>query len=249
MFKKLFPANRRAAAAEAALPACSTPENTGPSLIVRQQLQQLNLEFLRLLQAAQRHRGERWAKHLELSVEQGNVLRQCDHAQLLRIADCGFAVFSAVFADPGSWQRLHQLSQRIAPAERYTAMAPRTETLLQRFCINLCQSVLFFSWHLSRQEPHWARMLLGMPDGTMQIITSLDIWHCQFIAYQYCNVLQPRWLGSPTFWNDLLQYGLTGDAERERMLRSISRHLTASEVEPSAIMRLCGEEPAQLPVA
>lgn len=242
MLKKLFAANRRAPADNNASPSYSSPEHTGPSLIVQQQLQQLNLEFLRLLQAAQRHRSEHAAKHLQLEPELGMALRHCDHTQLLRIADCGFAVFSAAFAEPTSWQRLHQLCQRVAPAERYIAMAPRTETLLQRFCINLCQSVLFFSWHLSRQEPHWARMLLGMPDDTMQIITSLDIWHCQFIGYQYCTVLQPRWPGSITFWNDLVQYGLTGDIERERMLRSMSRHLTAGEVEPSAVMRLCGDE-------
>jgi len=247
MLKKLFTTNRKRRAAADAPPETSLPNSGGPQLHIRQQLHQLNLDFLRLLQAAQPYRSERWAKQLGLDDALNGLLQQCDNAQLTRISTCDFAVFSAAFAEPASWQRLAQLSLRIAPEDRYAALLPGTDTPLQRTCINLCQSVLFFAWHLSKQEPHWARVLLGMSNDALEIISTLDIWQCQYIAHQHCNVLQPRWHHSPRFWQDLLHYGLTGNAEHERMLLTISRQLTARELEPSAIMRLCGEEPESAP--
>jgi hypothetical protein len=211
--------------------------------VSHQQLEQLNLDFLHFMREVQNHSSQRWHTQFGLSPEQKGVLANLKTPELERLARCGLALFGASFHQPDIWVRLHDHSARCSAAERYAALTPRTETSLERASISLFQGVLFFGWHLAQQAPHVARLSLGMAVETVQVMTKLDIWQCQFIACHHNNLLAPRWRHNPYFWSDALNYGQTGDAEMLRFIRTMGSQLTAHELEPSAIARLTGDEP------
>jgi hypothetical protein len=237
MLRKLLFPNRRTAARNDATPS-PDPRQTDST---NQQLEHLNRDFLHFVREAQQHGSQRWQSQFGLSPEQNVLLRALSVAELDRLASCGVALFGASFHQPDVWLRLHDHSARRSTAERYAALTTRTEISVQHSCMSLFQGILFFGWHLAQQAPHAARLSLGMAADTVQVITRLDIWQCQFIACHHNNLLIPRWRHNRYFWSDLLSYGQSGDAQSLRFVRAMSAQLTAHELEPSAIARLTGE--------
>lgn len=236
MFKKLFSAARGAnvGTTETGGTSPAAASNTH----VLQQLQRLNHDFLRLVMQAQSNDSQRWQAQLGMHPEQKALLTKCSDTELERVAGCGFSLFNAHFHQPDAWIRLHDHSVRIAPEQRYSALLPRTDTRLQRICVGVFEGVVFFAWHLAQQDPQSARLMLGMASDTLQIMTRLEIWQCQFIACQHCNLLTPRWRHNPYFWSDLLNYGHSCDRQLLRFVRAMGTQLIAQELEPSAVARL-----------
>ncbi|MGE0115743.1 MAG: hypothetical protein AB7T07_12780 [Steroidobacteraceae bacterium] len=208
----------------------------------QQQLLRLNIDFLKLMQVtgqtgSDSHQGLR--QQLCLPTVQAAGLAQCQEAALERMASCGFSLFSLSLHQPDIWRRAAAQSAQLAHAAHYhQPAATGQDSDLSRACSGFMECALFFAWHLSQQEPHHARLLLGMSADCAAIVAQLELWQCQYIARQHDKVLSPRWRHHPYFWADLLRYGHSGDARHFKLACLLGSQLLAQELEPSAILRL-----------
>ena len=206
----------------------------------QQQLLRLNVDFLKLLISMDPTTASSGvAQQLSLRSEQACNLGLCQEADLQRMAACGFSLFSLSLHRADLWQRAAAHSQPMSHAQHYGNQptgAPIDE--FERICAGFMECALFFAWHLAQQQPHQARLLLGMSEDCMAIVTHLDLWQCRQIAQTQLKLLSLRWRHHPYFWADLLRYGQSGDQQHFKFAQLLGSQLMAQELEPSALLRL-----------
>lgn len=204
------------------------------------QLLRLNVDFLQLLVGMP---GNAVPSLSGLRSELITGLTQCGEAGLQRMAACGFSLFSLSLHRADLWQQAAAHCQARAHEPHYgDEAAPRTDAW-SRSCSGFMECALFFAWHLAQQQPHQARLFLGMSEDCTAIITGLELWQCRHIAQTRHALLGPRWRHHPYFWADLLKYGRSGDQQHFRFAQLLGSQLMAQELEPSAILRLSSTDP------
>lgn len=211
-------------------PARPSADTTSPSAD-QQQLLRLNADFLRLLLTDNQPGSN-------LSPAQATLLAQCTAEGIQRMAGCGFSLFSLSLHRPDLWQHALQ-RDRGQDAEPYGAATSQDPARQIRSAFMEC--AVFFAWHLA-QRPREARFMLGMADDCANIIARLELWQCRRLAHTETHLLSPRWLRHPYFWNDLLRYGSSGDAQHFKFACLLGSQLMAQDLEPSAILHLSSTE-------
>lgn len=215
------------------------PESVTPAPVDadRQRLQQLNLDFLKLLQLTPADTPTLPS----LDAAHMGLLQPLCHQSLASMANCDFALFDLGLYRIETWQSRVQSVKTADPLRRYAAATPSTdadETIrsLREAWQGFAADVLLFAWHLA-QQPHNARLLLGMREEVATLLQQLEPWQCRQTVQGHPQVLAARWRDNPYFWPDLLRYGCSGEQRYRQFALLLGAQLIAKDLEPSAIMR------------
>lgn len=131
-----------------------------------------------------------------------------------RAANCPYLLLDAGFADTQRW-RLSAPGQvgdsaPLAYAAFFTVPAAGEVVRL----------VFTYAWHLARSEPAAARLLLGMPAASAELISGYTLRQIQLLAGRHLDWLRPRWPARVEVWRDLLIAAASGEGpalERARL--------------------------------
>jgi hypothetical protein len=219
-------------------PSTSPPSGMAPSSADQQQLLRLNADFLSLLALGTQAGASRTP--LALSTSQAALLAQCAAEGIQRMANCGFSLFSLSLHRPDLWQRALSRSTVQEDGQHYGA--PVLQESTEQIRSGFMECALFFAWHLAQQRPRDARFMLGMSEDCSGLIARMELWQCRQMAQTQTQLLSPRWIHHPYFWNDLLHYGSSGDARHFKFACLLGSQLTAQDLEPSAILHLSSTE-------
>lgn len=208
-----------------------------PAAADQQQLLRLNADFLRLLGTST---PAGTGRPTALSVAQTTLLAQCSADGIKRMASCGFSLFSLSLHRPDLWQRALARNAVQENGAHYGMPAMQDSTDQIRSGFREC--AVFFAWHLAQQRPRDARFMLGMSEDCAKLIARMELWQCRQLAQMEVHLLSPRWAHHPYFWNDLLRYGSSGDAQHFKFACLLGSQLMAQDLEPSAILHLSSTE-------
>ena len=140
--------------------------------------------------------------------------RDLDGAARRRAAACPYLLLDAGFADPLRWQR--------APAPRVgDAVAARYACYFTvPAAAEVARLVFIYAWHLARSQGAAARLLLGMPESSAELISRFTLRQVQTLAENHLEWLRPRWPARVQVWRELLLAATSGEAaalERARL--------------------------------
>jgi len=93
-------------------------------------------------------------------------------------------------------------------------------------------AALSFAWHLSRNSPIAARVMLGFQLLTADAMAAVDPWQLRYIAGQQPVPLKPRWGSNPCFWPDLVRCAMAQSALELDLARLLGLQLLAAEMQP-----------------
>lgn len=122
------------------------------------------------------------------------------------------------------------------------AAAQVNDPVTQRYCAfpvgagtwtAFTTTALFFAWHLSRNSPLSARVMLGLPVIAAHAIAALDPWELQHIAGQQPAPLKPRWHSNPCFWPDLVRFAASRNPLQLDLARLLGLQLLAADLQSS----------------
>ena len=181
----------------------------------------LNRDYLDLLLAGRREGAD------VLGVSVMDELAAATPAVLDSIAACSYALFAldpslALRAvDPGA----PQVNDPVIA--RYGA-GPKDAGAWTAFTT----AALSFAWHLSRNSPIAARVMLGFKLLTADAMAAVDPWQLRYIAAQQPAPLKPRWGENPCFWPDLVRCACTQRSLELDLARLLGLQLLAAEMRP-----------------
>ncbi len=209
----------------------------------QQQLLQLNIDFLKMLIAANQpdvEIGTVTRSQLSLPSVQVTTLTSCTDAAIQTMAGCGFSLFTFSFHLADMWERMAKNSNQQSSVQRYAndANSAVGNNTIEVAYAGFAECALFFAWHLAQHQPMAARIMLGMREETAAVLSPLQLWQIRQIAQRSYQMLTPRWPHNPYFWVDMLRYAATKDEEHFRFARLMGTQLIARDMEPSAFMRV-----------
>ncbi|MES1190548.1 MAG: hypothetical protein ABUS47_05645 [Steroidobacter sp.] len=208
----------------------------------QQQLLQLNIDFLKLLIAANQPDVQASVvtrSQLSLPSVQTTAMSECSDEAIRTMAACGFSLFSFSFHLADMWERMARSAVQESSVQRYAGDANAAgNSPIEVAYAGFAECALFFAWHLAQHQPMAARVMLGMREETAAILAPLQLWQCRQIAQRSYQMLTPRWPNNPYFWVDMLRYATTKDEEHFRFARLMGTQLIARDMEPSAFMRV-----------
>lgn len=230
---------RRKSAATESLVTSTQPLDTN-----QQQLLQLNIDFLKLLIAANQPEADTTVitrSQLGLPTVQANTLASCTDEAIKTMAACGFSLFNFNFHLADMWERMAKTGAQQSSVQRYASDVNGVvdaNNAIEVAYAGFAECALFFAWHLAQQQPIAARVMLGMREETAGILAPLQLWQVRQIAQRSYQMLAPRWPTNPYFWVDMLRYATTGNEEHYRFAKLMGTQLIARDMEPSAFMRV-----------
>lgn len=208
----------------------------------QQQLLQLNVDFLKLLIAANQPDVQAsliTRSQLSLPSVQTTALSECSDEAIQTMAACGFSLFTFSFHLADMWERMAKNAVQQSSVQRYAGDAgSANHSPIEVAYAGFAECALFFAWHLAQHQPMTARIMLGMREETAAILAPLQLWQCRQIAQRSYQMLTPRWPNNPYFWVDMLRYSTTRDEEHLKFARLMGTQLIARDMEPSAFMRV-----------
>jgi hypothetical protein len=202
----------------------------------QQQLLRLNADFLHLLNGNSASGSGASRPQQNLAPPQVSRLTQCSVDGIQRMARCGFSLFSLSLHRPDLWQRALTRNTVQDDCQHYGVSVGQDTT--DQIRTGFMECTLFFAWHLAQQRPRDARFMLGMSEDCAKLIAGMELWQCRQLAQTQTHLLEPRWVRHPYFWNDLLQYGGSGDVQHFKFACLLGSQLMAQDLEPSAILHL-----------
>jgi hypothetical protein len=154
-------------------------------------------------------------------------LRQAGPASLDSMAACSYALFA--LDPPFPLKALDSGVPHVNDpvTERYGA-GPRAGGAWTAFAT----TALFFAWHLSRNSPLSARVMLGFPVVAAEAMAALEPWQLRHLADQQPAPLRPRWSTNPCFWPDLIRSAAGQDALQLDLARLLGLQLLAADLQP-----------------
>jgi hypothetical protein len=218
--------------------------NSQPLDANQQQLLQLNIDFLKLLTAANQPDAQTSVitrSQLGLPTLQATTLAACSDDAIKTVSGCGFSLFNFSFHLADMWERMAKTGTQQSSVQRYANDvngADGANNAIEVAYAGFAECALFFAWHLAQQQPMAARIMLGMREETASTLAPLQLWQIRHIAQRSYQMLAPRWPQNPYFWVDLLRYASTGNEEHFRFARLMGTQLIAKDMEPSAFMRV-----------
>ena len=146
-----------------------------------------------------------------------------------RVAACPYLLADAGFADPQRWLWAHGYGVRDAEpiAQPHACIIPRG--------IALARQVFAYAWHLVRSHRNVARVVLGMPGSTAEILASYTLGQTMVLADIHPEWLQPRWPLHVRMWRELLESALQGEGPLLEKARMRGVQLLAAEARSSAL--------------
>ena len=123
-----------------------------------------------------------------------------------RAAACPYLLLDAGFADPQRWRRVADSQVGDAAPASYAAF------FTVPGAIELHRLVLTYAWHLTRTQGAAARLLLGIPAPSAQLIAQCTLRQMHALAEAHPEWLRPRWPGREELWHGLLAAAGSGDA-------------------------------------
>jgi hypothetical protein len=131
-----------------------------------------------------------------------------------RAANCPYLLLDAGFADTQRW--------RVCAPGQVGDSAPLAYAAF--FTVpaagEVARLVFTYAWHLARAEPSAARLLLGMPAASAELISGYTLRQIQLLAGGHLDWLRPRWPARVEVWRDLLIAAASGEGpalERARL--------------------------------
>ena len=144
----------------------------------------------------------------------GELWHRLDGASRHRAAACPYLLLDAGFADPLRWQMPPAPQVGDAGSHRYACYF----TVLA--AAEVARLVFIYAWHLARSQGAAARLLLGMPESSAELISRFTLRQVQTLAENHLEWLRPRWPARVQVWRELLLAATSGEAaalERARL--------------------------------
>ncbi len=158
-----------------------------------------------------------------------------DAAQRRRLAAQPFLLFGLGFEDGARWRVLTDEVRAAASPRRIAESRPRGVPVLY------ARLLVHYAWHLARIAPLTAGLVAGMAGASAAALRTCHVEHLDALADRSVQWLQPRWLGAPPLWNDLLRAARSEGAAglaRSAALRAVQcagAALAAAAVQESTI--------------
>ncbi len=142
------------------------------------------------------------------------------------IAACSYALFALEF--PADFSATRIASQVHDPVtERYSTSAGDAGAWPA-----FITTAWFYAWHLSRNSPLSARVMLGLSIAGAEELARLDPWQLRHIAGRQPAPLSPRWPTNPCFWPDLVRFADNRNPLRLCVARLLGMQLLAADMVP-----------------
>ena len=145
--------------------------------------------------------------------ELGDLWRTLDPAARRRAACCPYLVVDAGFSDSRRWRSLSDLTVHARPLPYGSFFTVPRVTEVTRL-------VFTYAWHLARSHSVAARVLLGMPPETANLVASCTLPQISELAEQNSSWLRPRWPSRVQVWREFLTTAAIGEGlalERARL--------------------------------
>jgi hypothetical protein len=142
------------------------------------------------------------------------------------IAGCSYALFALEFpADVSATRIASQVHDPVT--ERYSTAAGEAGAWPA-----VITTAWFYAWHLSRNSPLSARVMLGLSIAGAEELARLDPWQLRHIAGRQPAPLSPRWRANPCFWPDLVRFADNQNPLRLSAARLLGMQLLAADMVP-----------------
>jgi hypothetical protein len=149
----------------------------------------------------------------------GARLQELTREQRAAAADCPYALFDLRLHDAAHWQL--RLSPALGPR---VADRPEVSAELADFM----RLALFYAWHVAASGSLFAKLLLGMHEGTGRAFTRITVDRLPELALAESRELRARWLQCEGFWAALVGAAARQDAKRLRRVQLYGIQLAAA---------------------
>ncbi|HEU4691987.1 MAG TPA: hypothetical protein VFS23_26680 [Vicinamibacterales bacterium] len=138
-----------------------------------------------------------------------DVLRRMDAAACKRTARIPVLLLNLNFQSSDWWRRAATLNGGPWPTTK--ASANRLPVAL---AVELTRESLIVAWLAVRDSAQSAAMLFGMSDEVARLLGEMSAQQLDRIAARESHELRVRWHDNTEFWEQILEAGKTGNAER-----------------------------------
>lgn len=160
---------------------------------------------------------------LQVLVDQARV--GCTHAAVLKIAqgwlaldtaarrraaDHPYLLFDAGFSDANRWRNLDRAQIQDAPPATYEAVFTVSQA------VAASELTFVYAWSLARRHAVQARLAFGMHPLCAEWIGGHSVLAAHQLGRRLWMWLRPRWLNSPSLWDELLRGAAEGGAAHLR---------------------------------
>lgn len=160
-----------------------------------------------------------------------SLLRRVSPQVLDSIASCSYALFALEFprdisaAEVAAPQVHDPVTQRYGTAGDVGAWPAFITT------------AWFYAWHLSRNSPLSARIMLGLSIAGAEELARLDPWQLRYLTGRQRAPLPPRWRTNPCFWPDLVRFADNHNPLKLIVARLLGLQLLAADTVPLPVVR------------
>jgi hypothetical protein len=189
-----------------------------PNLADFANVQSLNQQFLRCL------RSNDASLLTALPVAWQAAATGLTDLHLERLAACPLLLFSLRDEDQKLWSRLTRNEGNVD----WLRDQPTPGAVTQ-----LVTAAIGFLWHLSRRDPHVARLIAGATPGWCERLVDADLFCLVRNASLTPHLLLPRFAERPGIWARLLGEGLSSDRATRTAAHLAVLHVTLTEALPS----------------
>lgn len=158
------------------------------------------------------------------------LLTAMNAAARRRAATCPYLLADVGFADVARW-----IAPRAEGALEPVLSVAEPDAVITPQVTALTRLVFIYAWHLSRTHVSAARMVLGMPAPTTEILRGYTLRQITDLAESNPQWLQPRWPYHLRMWRELLCGAIEGEGDPLDQARMRGVQLLAAEARSSAL--------------